>query len=66
MGAWNYLLINCICPAAEAIAAGNVVCLKPSELAPNLSKFTKDLFEKYLDNECYRVVEGGLDIVLAL
>mmetsp|Transcript_1443 Transcript_1443/g.158 ORF Transcript_1443/g.158 Transcript_1443/m.158 type:complete len:87 (+) Transcript_1443:280-540(+) len=49
MGAWNYLLINCICPAAEAIAAGNTVCLKPSELAPNLSNFTKKLFEKYLD-----------------
>ena len=66
MGAWNYLIVNCICPAAEAIAAGNTVCVKPSELAPNLSNFAKKLFDNYLDNTCYRVVEGDLDIIKAL
>ncbi len=34
IGSWNYPLATSIGPAAMAIAAGNCVVLKPSELAP--------------------------------
>jgi len=35
LGAWNYPLMLTLCPAAGAIAAGNCVIIKPSELAPH-------------------------------
>ena len=34
IGAWNYPLFLTAAPAAGAIAAGNYVMIKPSELAP--------------------------------
>lgn len=37
ISAWNYPLYTGIGPMACAIAAGNCVILKPSELAPNSS-----------------------------
>ena len=43
---------------AAAIAAGNSVILKPSELAPATSKVIKKLVENYLDPRFYRVIEG--------
>lgn len=58
MGAWNYPLVTSLVPAINAISAGNAVCLKPSELAPRCSKAMKELFEKYLDQDYYRVIEG--------
>jgi len=45
---------------ASAIAAGNCVLVKPSEMTPNSSNLIKKLFSKYLDNLCYRVIEGGV------
>ena len=44
---------------ADALAAGNAVCLKPSELSPNTSKLLAELVPQYLDSEAVRVVEGG-------
>ena len=49
MGAWNYPLFTAVCPAANGIAAGNCVMIKPSEMTPNTSKLLKELFEKYMD-----------------
>lgn len=49
IGSWNYPLNTLIGPAATAIAAGNAVILKPSELAPNCSILVAKLFERYLD-----------------
>ena len=34
IGSWNYPIYTSVAVAVEAIAAGNCVCLKPSELAP--------------------------------
>lgn len=31
-------------------------------MTPNSSKLIKKLFEKYVDNLCYRVIEGGVQI----
>ncbi|MDG5963688.1 aldehyde dehydrogenase family protein, partial [Bifidobacterium breve] len=46
-------------PMADALAAGNAVCLKPSALSPNTSKLLAELVPQYLDAEAVRVVESG-------
>jgi len=59
IGAWNYPLILALCPVAGAIAAGNCVVIKPSELAPATCKVLEELIPRYLDPECFQVVTGG-------
>ncbi|XP_023953565.2 aldehyde dehydrogenase, dimeric NADP-preferring isoform X3 [Bicyclus anynana] len=59
IGAWNYPLQLLLLPFAGAIAAGNVVILKPSELAVASAKFIAETLPKYLDNDAFVVVEGG-------
>ncbi|XP_038117570.1 aldehyde dehydrogenase family 3 member B1 isoform X1 [Culex quinquefasciatus] len=59
IGAWNYPLQLTLVPVAGAIASGNCVLIKPSEVAPATSRFIAETIPKYLDPECYRVVEGG-------
>lgn len=50
IGPWNYPLQLVLLPLASAIAAGNCVIVKPSELAPECAKFVADILPKYLDN----------------
>ncbi|XP_002060993.3 aldehyde dehydrogenase family 3 member B1 isoform X2 [Drosophila willistoni] len=59
IGAWNYPLQLLLVPVASAIAAGNCVVIKPSEIAANCAKFVADVIPKYLDNDCYPVVCAG-------
>ncbi|XP_058122587.1 aldehyde dehydrogenase family 3 member B1 isoform X1 [Anopheles ziemanni] len=59
IGAWNYPLQLTLVPVAAAIAAGNCVVIKPSEVAPASAKFIAEMLPKYLDADCYRVVTGG-------
>ncbi|KAI5708892.1 hypothetical protein M8J76_005538 [Diaphorina citri] len=61
IGAWNYPLQLSLLPAAGAIAAGNVVILKPSEVAPASAKIMAELLPKYLDNDTFQVVLGGVE-----
>lgn len=49
MGAWNYPLQVTLVPVAAAIAAGNCVLIKPSEVAPATSRFIAETIPKYLD-----------------
>ena len=58
MAAWNYPYYTLLGPASQVISAGNCCLMKPSELAPNCSKAVKKLCEKYLDNRCYKIIEG--------
>uniref|UniRef100_A0A336K1C9 Aldehyde dehydrogenase n=1 Tax=Culicoides sonorensis TaxID=179676 RepID=A0A336K1C9_CULSO len=60
LGAWNYPLQLSLLPVQAAIAAGNCVILKPSEHAPNVAKFLADNLPKYIDNDCYHVICGGI------
>lgn len=53
-------------PVVGAIAAGNAVVLKPSEIAPATSSLLAKLIGDYLDNSCIRVVEGAVDETSAL
>ncbi|WP_292835280.1 aldehyde dehydrogenase family protein [Microbacterium sp.] len=58
IGAWNFPFALTLGPAIGAIAAGNTVVLKPSEVAPASSALMADLVPKYLDREAIVVVEG--------
>ena len=47
---------------AGAIAAGNAVCVKTSELLPSTSSLLAELFPRYLDQDLYRVVTGEIPV----
>ena len=53
-------------PVIGAIAAGNAVLLKPSEIAPATSSLLADLLPRYVDSSCIKVVEGGVAETTAL
>ena len=53
-------------PVIGAIAAGNAVVLKPSEVAPATSSLLADLLPRYVDASCVRVVQGGIPETTAL
>jgi aldehyde dehydrogenase (NAD+) len=57
---WNYPIQLLLSPAAGAIAAGNSVVLKPSEIAPHTSTVITELIHRYLDPDAVQVIEGGV------
>lgn len=59
IGAWNYPVQLSLSPMVGAITAGNCVILKPSELAAKTASVLEKLIPKYLDKECYHVVNTG-------
>ncbi|XP_071120404.1 aldehyde dehydrogenase family 3 member B1-like isoform X4 [Mytilus edulis] len=66
IGAWNYPIQLTIMPMVGAIAAGNCVLLKPSEVSWNTAQLLEKLIPKYLDNDCVKVVNGGVAETTAL
>uniref|UniRef100_A0A804P187 Aldehyde dehydrogenase n=1 Tax=Zea mays TaxID=4577 RepID=A0A804P187_MAIZE len=66
ISAWNYPFILSIDPVIGAIAAGNAVVLKPSEIAPATSSLLAKLLPEYVDNSCIKVVEGSVPETTAL
>ncbi|MDR6969996.1 aldehyde dehydrogenase family protein [Leifsonia shinshuensis] len=58
---WNYPVQLLLAPLVGALAAGNAVVLKPSELAPATSAAMARLIPEYLDRRAVAVVEGGVD-----
>jgi len=63
---WNYPVQLLLAPLAGALAAGNAVVLKPSELTPTVSALWAELVPQYLDADAVRVVEGGVEETTAL
>jgi aldehyde dehydrogenase (NAD+) len=59
IGPWNYPVRCLVLPLAFALAAGNAVAVKPSELAPATSATLATLLPAYLDERAVSVVEGG-------
>lgn len=45
--------------SSGAIAAGNCVVIKPSEVAPATAEVFATLLPRYIDSQCYPVVLGG-------
>ncbi|WBP93991.1 aldehyde dehydrogenase family protein [Mycolicibacterium neoaurum] len=58
IGAWNFPFALTLGPAVGALAAGNTVVLKPSELAPASSALMAELVPRYLDPDAVAVIEG--------
>jgi aldehyde dehydrogenase (NAD+) len=58
IGAWNFPFVLTLGPAIGAIAAGNTVVLKPSEVAAASSRVMAELVPQYLDTDAIAVVEG--------
>lgn len=57
---WNYPLMLALSPLIGALAAGNAAVVKPSELAPAVSRLLALLVPDYLDRRAIAVVEGGV------
>ncbi|WP_150450835.1 aldehyde dehydrogenase [Arenibacter lacus] len=60
IGAWNYPYQLSLAPAIAAIAAGNTVILKPSELPEHTSRVMAKLINENFDPHFFRVIEGGV------
>ncbi|MFB2555890.1 aldehyde dehydrogenase family protein [Herbiconiux liangxiaofengii] len=63
---WNYPVQLLLAPVVGALAAGNAVLMKPSELAPATSALVARLVPQYLDDRAVAVVEGGVDVTTGL
>ncbi|CAG7831632.1 unnamed protein product [Allacma fusca] len=58
IGTWNLPFQTCCQAFAGAIAAGNCVIIKPSEISPHCAQTIATLIPKYLDQNCYQVITG--------
>ena len=58
---WNYPFQLAIAPLVGALAAGNTIVLKPSELTPSVSKVLKRMLDELFPEELVAVVEGGVE-----
>eukprot|EP00257_Ricinus_communis_P006976 XP_002522917.2 aldehyde dehydrogenase family 3 member I1, chloroplastic [Ricinus communis] len=63
---WNFPFLLSVDPVIGAIAAGNAVVLKPSEISPATSSLLSKLFEEYLDSSIIRVIQGAVPETSAL
>jgi len=63
---WNYPVQLLLTPLLGALAAGNAVVAKPSEMAPATSAVLARLLTQYLDTQAVAVVEGGVPETTAL
>lgn len=66
IGPWNYPYQLLISPAIAAIAAGNTMVLKPSELCPNVSSILRKLISETFDPHYITLIEGGVEVSQAL
>ena len=63
---WNYPFQLVLCPLIAAVAAGNQVVVKPSELTPNTSAVISQILNQTFDKNHVDVIEGGIDVATAL
>lgn len=63
---WNYPAQLLLAPMVGALASGNAVVAKPSELAPATSAVLAELIPAHLDSDAVAVVEGGIPETTAL
>lgn len=62
---WNYPLQLALAPAVEALAAGNRVMLKPSELTPRFSALLAELVAQFFTADECVVVTGDAELAKA-
>ena len=59
---WNYPLLLALAPLVDALAAGNRVLLKPSELTPRFSDLLARMLAERFDPTHVSVITGGVEI----
>ena len=63
---WNYPFQLTINPMIAAIAAGNCLVCKPSEVSSNTSQLVAKIIAKVFDPEHVSAIEGGVDLTQSL
>ncbi|MDG2051462.1 MAG: aldehyde dehydrogenase family protein [Myxococcota bacterium] len=63
---WNYPVGLLVSPMIGAVAAGNAMVLKPSEVTPRTSAAIAELLPQYIDTDAIAIVEGGVEETSAL
>lgn len=66
IGAWNYPYQLSLLPAITAMAAGNTVIIKPSELPVRTSAVMAKIINENFPKDYVHVVEGGVDVTTEL
>ncbi len=61
IGAWNYPYQLSLLPALTALAAGNTVIIKPSELPAQTSKVLAKIINQNFPDDYLHVIEGGVN-----
>lgn len=61
IGAWNYPIQLSVLPAIAAIAAGNTVILKPSEVAGHTAKALEEIINSNFEEGLLKVLLGGVE-----
>nr|WP_315223748.1 aldehyde dehydrogenase [uncultured Flavobacterium sp.] len=59
---WNYPFQLALCPLISAVAAGNKVVLKPSELTPNTAAIIAKIIEETFHINHVEVIQGGVEV----
>src|SRR5699024_3836715 len=59
---WNYPLQLALAPAIGALAAGNTIVLKPSEVAQATERLLATLISKYFKKEYFAVFTGDKEV----
>jgi len=60
IGAWNFPINLVLAPLVGALAGGNTVVIKPSEISPATSALLAQYIPQYLEEGAVLVVEGGI------
>lgn len=63
---WNYPYQLALCPLIAAVAAGNQVVVKPSELTPNTSKIVAKIISETFDKNHVECIEGNAEVAKEL
>ena len=63
---WNFPFNLSFGPLMSAIAAGNTVIIKPSEMTPNCSALMSEIIEKLFNKNEVALIEGGIETSTAL
>lgn len=66
MAPWNYPVQLSLSPVVAALAAGNTVVLKPSELAPAAERLIAEMVAEAFPGGEVAVVTGGVEVAQAL
>jgi aldehyde dehydrogenase (NAD+) len=59
---WNYPFSLAVGPLVSALAAGNTVILKPSEVTPNVSELISKMVKEIFEASVVSVVQGGPEV----